>query len=55
MQAMDFQEMTAVAKLADADWRTVRRFLAGEPMKARTKARVVKALREFSQKRKDRI
>ena len=51
MQAMDFQEMSQVAKLADCDWRTVRRFLAGKPMKARTKARVTAALKKHIQRK----
>ena len=41
---MDFREMNQVAKAADTDWRTVRRFLVGGPMRARTKARVEKGI-----------
>jgi len=43
--------MNRVADAADCDWRSVRRFLAGKPMKARTKARVTAALKKHIQRK----
>ena len=46
-----YQELLAAAKLADVNWRTVRSFFRGEPMRTSTRARVVKALKLISQKK----
>ena len=50
---MTWQEMREVAKLAMTDWRTVRRFFDGSPMRPSTKARVVKALKKISQRKEN--
>ena len=48
---MDFREMNQVAKIADCDWRSVRRYFIGGQMKTRTKARVEKAISIFARKK----
>jgi DNA-binding LacI/PurR family transcriptional regulator len=50
-----WQELREIAKLAMTDWRTVRRFLGGAPMRPSTKARVVKALKKHSQRKERKL
>ena len=49
--AVTWQELREIAKLAYTDWRTVRRFFDGAPMRTSTKARVVKAIKKHSQRK----
>ena len=52
LPTMDMRELSAIAKDANADPRTVMRFLSGLPLKVKTKARVVAALKKHATKGK---
>ena len=52
LPTMDMRELSAIAKDANADPRTVMRFLSGLPWKVKTKARVVAAVKKHATKGK---